>query len=143
MTREEILQRHYGKARREVALLWALLPVAVAIFVIVFAASIGRPRAGAMLYVILCVAPLVLLRDRKLGANAALSYGVGLILPGAAGFLATQEIWVTLVTALLGAGSVWLFHRQSASGGKPKLNRLGLERLNQDLRAAGYEEEAD
>ena len=124
------------------AIVFAFIPVAIAIFVIIFVASIGRPRTGAMLYAILCATPLLLLRQGHGENNKAISYAAGIALPGAAGFLSTGEFWVGLVTAALGGATVALyFFKKNNISAKPKLNTLGQDRLNADLRAAGYDQE--
>ena len=141
MPREDIIESHFAKARSEMALVYALVPVAVAIFVIVFAASIGRPSASSMVFGVLCAAPLILLRDNRLGDSKPLGFLAGVALCGAAGFLATREIWVTAVTGGLGFASVWLFFRKrDDTENRPKLNANGQARLNAELTAAGFEE---
>jgi len=142
MTRDDILEQHYAKARGDMAIVWAFLPVAISIFVIIFAASIGRPKAGAMLYALLCAAPLLAVRQGLFVHRKPLLYAVGLILPGAAGYLATGTLWTAVVTAALGLATVALYYfKRDDVSYKPKLSELGQTRLNADLQAAGFQGE--
>ena len=143
MTREQILEKHYGKARGEIALLWAFVPFIAAALLAVFLSDHVGPvsRRGGGFYGLLAIVPLLLLRD-KLKDKPPLGYAVSVIVPALGGYLASGTIWLALVCAALGGVGAWVYYwKVSAASGRPKLNALGQNRLNDDLRAAGFEEE--
>ncbi|WP_373356216.1 hypothetical protein [Pseudoroseicyclus sp. CXY001] len=145
MSRDEIIEAHYAKARREMALLWAIIPFMAALLLAFFIAGgtdgpVSR-RGGGGIFALLAVVPLVVIRD-WLSDNRSAGAALGIALPMLGGFLATGEIWVSLLCGALGAAGARTFYTvRGRTSYRPKLNRAGRAKLTADLAAHGHEEE--